>query len=186
VQTGVLKRFHRVRARAGFRLAQKEITIAASQTIVKGDILKRTTGTGVETYEQAIADPGSDATASSASGGNLEIAYVAASSITTGSGGSEATTGRTSIPAYSIADIELAMRLYNATGSSAEAQDFNRGTQYQFIRYRVTSGEQFYALITTTTNGELVYVERCVGADVADDYGPVWTRVNTLEAIRGD
>jgi hypothetical protein len=179
-----LRRIHRVRPRAGFRLTQKEVTIAASQTIKKYDMLKKSSG--AQTFEQAIADPGSDGP-SAASGGNLGIFGVAASSITTGSGGSEATTGRTTIPVWVFDDnLEYLMRTYDGTAESSDPDNANfpLGTQFQFLRYRVNANELFYALITTTTSGELVFVEAPVEVAITTNYGPVWVRANTLEAIR--
>ncbi len=177
-------KFIRVRPRHGFRLTQREVTIAASQSIKKGDILAKTSG--ANTYEQAIALPGTDNTASSGSGGNLPIFGIAAAPIVTGSGGSEDTTGRTTIPVWVFDDnLEVAMRIYNATASSAEPRDLALGTTYQFIRWRGASASQWwYALIVTTTNGEFVFMERHGGSADDDDYGVVWVRTQISETVR--
>lgn len=163
----------RVRPRAGFRLQQKEVTVAASQTINTYDILSLSSSAA----QQSIALPGSNSTGT-ASGGNLAIYGIAAAPIVTGSGGVEATTGRSTIPIWIFDDnLEVEMRIYNATPANAEPQDLTLGTAYQFQRWRDTSASSWwYSLITTTTNGELVYVERGGDSAADDDYGLVWMR----------
>lgn len=173
----------RVRPRTGFRLMQKEVTIAASQNIKMYDILAKTSG--ANTYEQSCALDGSNSTGT-ASGGNLPIFGVAAAPIVTGSGGTETTTGRSTIPVWVFDDnLELCMRIYNSTATSAEPRDLVLGTAYQFQRWRGASADEWwYSLITTTTNGELHYVERAAGSADDDNYGLVWVRAAISETVR--
>lgn len=176
-------KFVRVRPRAGFRLTQKEVTIAASQNIKKYDILAKTSG--ANTYEQACALDASNNTGT-ASGGNLPIFGVAAAGIVTAAGGSEATTGRTTIPVWVFdGNLEVAMRIYNATAANAEPRDLTLGTPYQFQRWRGASADEWwYSLITTTTNGELAFVERHASSADDDDYGVVWARSIISETVQ--
>src|SRR5687768_16931495 len=123
---------------------QKEVTIAASQDIKKYDILAKTSG--ANTFEQSIALPGTDLTIG-LSGGNLPAYGVAAAPITTSSGGSEAITGRTTIPVWVFDDnLELCLRGYDSVtthaASDSEPRDFALGTAYQFLRYRGASASQ--------------------------------------------
>lgn len=168
-----------MRNRAGFRINQKEYTVAASQDIKMWDILALSSSVA----QQSIALPGSNNTGT-ASGGNLTELGVALAPIVTASSGVEAITGRTTIPVAIWDDnLELCLRIYNATASAAEPQDLTLGTAYQFQRWRnASASEWWYSLITTTTNGELVYVERAGISGNDDDYGMVWTR--SIPAIR--
>lgn len=179
----VFNKVLRVRPTIGFRFRQLDVPIAASQTIYTYDILAKTSG--ANTFEQSIALPGTNSTGT-ASGGSLPIYAVALAPITTGSGGTETTTGRSTIPVAVFDDnLELEMRIYNATAANAEPRDISLtgATKYQFQRWRGTSAtEWWYSLIVTTTNGEFTYVER--GGDSADDddYGLVW--VKAIASVR--
>lgn len=172
-----------MRPRSGFRITQKEVTIAASQDIKMYDILAKTSG--ANTYEQSIALPGSN-NSGTASGGNLPIFGVAAAPIVTAASGTEATTGRSKIPVWIFdMNLELCMRIYNATAADAEPRDLAVGTPYQFQRWRgASASEWWYSLITTTTNGELAYMERAGSSADDDNYGLVWTRAIISETVQ--
>jgi hypothetical protein len=179
----VFDKFWAVRAAQGSGGAfnQKDLPVAASTTINAGDLVKFSSGQLV----QAIALPGSDNSAT-ASGGNLGVVGVAMASIVTGAGGSESITGRSSIPvAIFDSNLELAMRIYNATAADAEPRDLTLGTKYQFQRWRGSSASVWwYSLIVTTTNGELLYVDRYAGSAADDDYGIVWVRAALSDTVR--
>lgn len=180
---GTFNKFVRVRPRAGFRITEKEVTIAASQNIKKYDFLAKTSG--ANTYEQACALDGSNNTGT-ASGGNLPIFGIAQTGIVTGAGGTEATTGRSTIRVWVFdSAIEVALRIYHATPSSAEPRDIVLGTPYQFQRWRGASADEWwYSLLTTTTNGELAYMERHAGSADDDDHGVVWVRPIISETVQ--
>lgn len=189
MQVGVLNKFVRVRPRFGFRLAQKEVTIAASQNIKKGDILSKSSG--ANTYEQSCALPSSNNVITGGlSGENLPIFGVAAAPITTSAGGSEAITGRTTIPVWVFdSNLEIGLRVYDSESTHAaadsEPRDIALGTPLQFGRYRGASADEWwYVLCTTTTNGELVPVERHAGSADEDDYGVVWSRAAISETVQ--
>jgi hypothetical protein len=160
---------------------QKDRVVAASTSIKRGDIVSLSSGEVV----QAIALPGANSTKSD-SGGNLPVLGVAMADIVTGSGGTETGTGRSTIPvAIFDGNLELALRIYHATPGSAEARDLTLSTAYQFARWRGASADEWwYALIPTTTNGELKYVERSAESEADDDYGIVWTRAILSETVR--
>lgn len=165
---------------------QKPFAVAASQTIKQGDILAFTGGAGVLTVQQSISAP--SVGSATLSGGNLPIVGVALNNVTSNSAGVDATTGQTAVCNVAILDasLEIGIRIYNATGSNAELQDLTIGTTYQFARYTATGGDSFYCLSTTTTNGELVYVEPYLGSAAADDYGVAWCRIAISETIQQD
>lgn len=178
----VFDKFVRVRPRGGNGcFDQKPLTVAASQTINMYDIVTLSSGN----VQQAIALPGSNNTGT-ASGGNLGLLGVAMAPIVTTSAGVETATGRTQIPVAIFDDnIEIAMRIYNATASSAEPQDLTLGTKYQFQRWRGSSAAVWwYSFIVTTTNGEILYTEKFAGSAVDDDYGIVWGRAALSDTVR--
>lgn len=158
-------------------------TVAASQTIRKGDIVAKTSG--ANTIEQAIALPGSNNSVT-LSGGNLPILGVAMEDITTDAAGVEAVTGKTSIRVAVFDDnLQVGLRLYNATAADAELRDIALFGTFQFGRFRAASAsEWFYVLSTTTTNGEMVYVEPYNGSALDDDYGVAWCRAVISETVR--
>lgn len=150
-----------VRPREGKEPLPITVTIAASQTIKAGDLLKLTSGsTGAGTYEQALALPGSNNSITS-SGGNGIFPYIAAEAITTDSNGIEAATGKTSIQVFETGSTEFGLRFYAAGGASAsELQDvagYGAGTAYIVGRYRFASASAWsYVATSVTTNGEFV------------------------------
>lgn len=156
----------------------KSYTVAASNTINYLDIVSLTSST----VQQAISLPGSNNTGT-ASGGNLPCLGIALGSIVMPASGGELVTGRTSIPVAVWEDsLELLLRIYNASAASTQAADLTIGTAYQFQRWRGASASSWWnSLITTTTNGELRYVEPYAGNSGTDNYEMVW-----LRAIAGD
>lgn len=164
-----------------FNQTADTIKVAASQTIYQWDIVSLSSSQ----VQQSISLPGSN-NSGTASGGNLATLGIALAPITTNSAGVEAVTGRDSIPVLILdGNLEIAMRIYNATASSAEPQDLAYGTAYQFQRWRgASASEWWYSLITTTTNGEFKYVERYAGSAADDDYGIVWVRPILSDTVR--
>jgi len=164
---------------------QKQYTVAASQTIYAGDVLALTVGSaGVLTVQQSIAAPSAGSV--TLSGGNLPILGVALNPVTANASGVDTSTGQTAVVNVALFDasLELLLRIYNATASASQQQDLTLGVPYQFGRYTPSSGNPFYVLSTTTTNGELVYVENYLESSVTDTYGPVWTRIAISETIQ--
>jgi hypothetical protein len=176
----------RVRPRSGFRIMQKEITVAASQDIKKHDIVVKTPTDKAYTVQQAISPVPVTNNTGTASGGNVRAYGIALAPITTNAAGVEAITGRTTIPIAVFDDnLEVCMRIYNATADLAEAQDLNLGDKtttpvyYQFQRWRGTSAQDWwYSLLVTETNGEFRFVERAGSSAPEDDYGLVWVTYN--------
>ena len=161
--------YFQVRPRIALDFEQPDLTVAASTTINIGDIVKYD---GSGNIVQAIATPSSGV--QTAAGAGLVTVGVAMGSIVTTSSGAEATTGRTTVPVATWDQIQVAMRTTGATyGTSKTPADFTYATPYQFAR--VNNGTStFYALIPTTTSGELVYDEIVLGVNSTDTYGPVW------------
>lgn len=181
VLPNVLTKAVLVRSVGALSIPSRTVQIAASQTIKAGDFLGKTSG--ANTFEQALALPGSNNSVT-ASGGNGAFAAIACESITTTPGGVETATGKTAIQVYMLdAHLEFAIRIYNSTASDAEFNDIALGTPYQLGRFRgASANEWFYVLTTTTTNGEIVPVGIYAGSSPTDDYGAVWSRLVTTEA----
>ena len=179
---GTFNKFLRVRPRAGFRLTQKEVTIAASQNIKMYDFIGKTSG--ANTFEQACALDASNNTGT-ASSGNQVFYGIAAAPIVTAAGGAEATTGRTTIPVWVFdTNIEVALRIYHATPASAEPRDLTLGTPYLIQRWRGASADEWwYSALTTTTNGEFAFVERHGSSADEDDHGVCWFRPIISETV---
>ncbi len=158
-------------------IREEQATVAASTTIQRGDILALSSGQVV----QAIALPGSNNSVS-LSGGNLAIYGVALGSIATNASGVDTSSGFniTTIPvAVFDNNLEVMYRLYNATASNTNPPDVTIGTAYQFGRWRgASASEWFYVISTTTTNGEMRYVE-AYGLNLQQDtdtYTPMWVK----------
>lgn len=180
---GVLDKVVRIRPAQGGAGAfnQKDLVVATSQNIKMFDIVSLSSGL----VQQSISLPGSNSTAT-ASGGNLPTLGIALADIVTTSAGIETATGRTTIPVAILdSNLEALFRIYNATAANAQQQDITIGTNYQFVRYRgATSAIWFYGLSTTTTNGELKYVEPSAESAVTDNYGMVWVRAALSDTVR--
>jgi len=183
VQPNTLNKVVLVRGATDAVFNELPYTVAASQTIRKGDIVAKTSG--ANTIEQSIALPGSNNSVT-ASGGNLPVLGIAMEDITTDAAGVEAITGKTSIRVAVFDDqLQVGLRIYNATADDAELRDLALFGQYQFARFRGASAtEWFYVLTTTTSNGELVYVEPYNGSALDDDYGVAWCRSAISETVR--
>lgn len=153
-------------------------SVTASQTIKRGDILKK--AGAANTVEQAIAAPG--AGSATLSGGSTSIVGIAVMDYTADASGVDTETGATKIRVVPIQYVELLLRIYNATAADAEPQDLTLGTAYQYGRYTDADSVSFYVLSTTTTNGELVYTGTPDSVGAGDNYGAVWCRVNVAEA----
>jgi hypothetical protein len=148
--------------------------VAASAAIKMGDILAISSGQ----VAQAIALPGSDSTETSA--GGVTLYGVAMADVTTGASVNEATDR---IPVAVFDDnLEVALKIHNATASSAEPRDLTVATAYSLGRWRGASADVWWYFVdTSTTNGEMRYVERTGNND--EDYGLVWCKcVSTYRA----
>lgn len=174
------------RGRQSQQLQSESIVIAASQTIKVGDVLKKSSG--ANTFEQALALPGSN-NAVTASGGSGVFAYVAAENITTDASGVDAGNGpnKNTIQGYRCGpQTEFGFRLYNATASDAELADIALGTAYILGRWRgASSSEWWYVVTTTTTNGEFEYIEPYGGSGLSDDYGVLWGQFIAASCLFG-
>lgn len=169
--------------RDGTPLNVRLMTVAASQTLYPGDWVVQTSA--AETVEQALALPGSNASATTSGLGQRTLGVVVGQGITTNAGGTEAVTGRTQVMVALFDDSTSALlRLFNTTASAAEQQDvLEYSANYCLARYRGASAtEWFYVLSTTTTNGIINIVSKEPESSPGDDYGVV--RVKPLVATR--
>lgn len=143
------------------------LPVTASTTIKKGDVVKLTSGFLV----QAIALPGTNSTFD-LSGGSLADLYLAAADYATGA----SITAADVCPVIPFDDkLKVMMRIYNGTAANSELQDVLVGTAYQLGRWRGASAtEWWYAMGTTTTNGDLKLLERSPESEITDDYGLGW------------
>ena len=161
----------------------QQTPVAASQTIKRGDFLKLSSGLAA----QAITAPSATATLST-DGGTVTIFGVALNDITTTASVTDADRLQVAI---ADDDLQVALRLYSSTASNAEVQDAVLGgaTVYELERYApaVSTAVPFYVVdiasgTTTQTAAQLIYAARCAeSADVADDFGLVWVKVNYLK-----
>lgn len=150
------------------------MTVAASQTINPGDWVAQTSG--ADTVEQALALPGSNGSITANGAGQRLMGVVVGQGIVTGSGGTEAVTGRSQVMVAIFDDsTDVLVRIYNATAGSAEPQDVREYTvNYTLARYRGASASiWFYVLSTVTTDGILNITAKSPESDPADDYGVV-------------
>lgn len=160
-----------------------QMPVAASMTIKRGDFLKMSSSA----VAQAITAPSATATLTT-DGGTVAIVGVALGDITTGASVTDADRVQVAI---ADDEFQIALRLYSATAANAEVQDAVLGgaSVYELERYApaVSTAAPFYVVdiasaTTTQTAGQLIYKERCAEtADVADDYGLVWVKVNYLK-----
>jgi hypothetical protein len=177
----------------GGAIKQQPMTVAASQTIATGDILKLTGGGGVLTVEQFIAAPAASNYTVTA---NAAIIGVALEPIATNASGvSTNGSGKTAINVAIFDDnLQIALRLLGvtATGSTAvstlggasELQDLTLGTGYAVGRYTDADGASFYFVSAQATNGQLRYVEPIPAANAADDFGvPYLSCVQSFRAL---
>ncbi|RYG30175.1 hypothetical protein EON81_25385 [bacterium] len=177
----VFDKFYEVRGKGPNGVETLTYPVAASQTIKKGDLLKFSASG--QTVEQALALPGANSTASADSGGSVALVGMALESIKTESSGQEAITERSKIRVAIFGNVnQFALRIYDATQGSSEAQDLTSGGTYQFKRWRgADAGTWWYALSTAGT-GEFVFLKPCTTVEPTETYAPVWLRANTAEA----
>jgi hypothetical protein len=148
---------------AGGAFNQFDYTAGNSVTINRGDIVL-ISGSGASTVvSQAIALPGSNNSAS-LSGGSLGTLGVALSQIKTNSSGIDTSTGfNKTVVTVAIwdANLEVLMRGWNATAANTTISNWTPITSnYQLGRWRgANANTWWYFISTTTTNGELTYVE---------------------------
>lgn len=155
----------------GFQIRSKtssctQVNLVASEAIKRGDIVKFSS----EQAAQAISAP--SAGSLSLTGGGVALVGIALG---------DAASGDTVAVAVADDNLEFHVRIMHGTASSAEQQDVTIGTAYQAGRYTTSSGGvaagSFYGIGTTTTNGELVIVEKSLASAASDDYGWVWVKV---------
>lgn len=164
--------------REGSPLNVRLMTVTASQTLYPGDwVVQTSTGSGTaDTVEQALALPGSNASATTSGSGQRILGIVVGQGIVTSSGGTEAVTGRSQVLVAVFDDSTTALqRIFNTTASSAEQQDVREySTNYCLARYRgASASEWFYVLSTTTTDGILNITAKLPESSSTDDYGVV-------------
>lgn len=162
--------------------------VAASQTIKMGDFLNVSSGT----LTQALALPGSDAGVTVSGSGQtvwgiaLENCITNSSSQFVDAAGNPDGTGRTGLQVAVLDDtLNALVRIYNATASSAEQQDVVLGTNYELVRYRVTSTDWFYAMGTGTSNPNVKLVEKSPESTSTEDYGWVWIKALAAARVNG-
>lgn len=169
--------------REGSPLNVRLMTVAASQTLYPGDWVVQTSS--ADTIEQALALPGSNASATTSTSGQRALGVVVGQGITTNSGGTETSTGRTQVMVALFDDSTTVLqRIFNTTASAAEQADvLEYSANYCLARYRGASAtEWFYVLSTTTTNGILNITAKLPESSPTDDYGVV--RCKPLVATR--
>lgn len=160
--------------REGSPLNVRLMTVTASQTLYPGDWVVQTSS--ADTIEQALALPGSNASATTSGSGQRVLGIVVGQGIVTSSGGTEAVTGRSQVLVAVFDDSTTALqRIFNTTASSAEQQDVREySTNYCLARYRgASASEWFYVLSTTTTDGILNITAKLPESSSTDDYGVV-------------
>lgn len=140
----------------------RNLPVAASQTIKKYDLLELSSNK----LAQLCSLPGSNNSVQASGGSSGEVFIALAPITTTGSVDEDDT-----LAVYSLNEIFVLMRGYAATASDAEKADFTIGTSYQPVRYRGDSANiWWYALGTTTTNGELKVMDKSKESAEGDDY----------------
>lgn len=161
-------------ARVGSPANVRLMTVTASQTLYPGDWVIQTSS--ADTIEQALALPGSNASATTSTAGQRALGVVVGQGIVVGSGGTEAVTGRSQVLVALFDDsTDVLCRIFNTTASAAEQQDvLEYSANYCLARYRGASAtEWFYVLSTTTTNGVLNITSKSPESNPTDDYGVV-------------
>lgn len=140
------------------------LPVAASQTIKYGDILVLTSGQ----LAQAIALP---AAGLQTHAGSLTVYYYAVDSITTNASGVDtAQDSKTNLEVVQLdGSVKLMLQFIggadgaaaSATGTTLGDVNDQLGTSFQLGRYNASSavGNSWYFASTTTTNGELDFLE---------------------------
>lgn len=166
---------------SGGAFNQLDAPVAASQTIKMGDFVSLSSGK----VQQALSMPGS-ANSAQTSGGSTSLLGVAMADITTDSNGIEAVTGRTTVPVAILdSNLEVTLRIFNATATSSTQSSIALGTAYRLCRVRRdVATDWFYAIDAgaSTTNGELRLVEACPDSASGDQYGLV--SVKAIDSVR--
>ena len=171
---GSFTRVGDVRPTSGLSINQKECTVPASNTINYGDLVTLSSGNIIQTMAANATANGANAAYA-----NTSILGVALASIETNAAGSEATTGRTTIPVAILDDnCEVCFRGWNATASDGEYQDFTVGTAYEPVRWTSSPNTIiWYGVCTATTNGALTVVEKVTNQAAGDDYPLLWCKL---------
>jgi hypothetical protein len=163
--------------RAGQTLSTLSRKVAASTTIWPGDLVALD---GSGNLVQALADPGSDNSLTTSSA--TSVYGIANEYISTDSAGNYTAGGQT------VTNIDVTicddntgfpLRVYNATAANTKLSNVTIGTKYQFGRYRVTSNNMFYVLLTSTTTPEMQYDKQYGVNDqtTSDQYAIVYVHV---------
>lgn len=180
----VFDNFVRVRPASGMtEFTVIELPVAASQSILIGDILSLSSGK----VQQSISAPSAGAT--TLSGGNLPIVGIAMCAITTDSNGNYTAGGQTqtTIPVAIFDDrLNLLLRCATTSGASQTLANYTQGSHYQFGRYTNAAGTlSWYFLSPTTTNGEMGFIE--IPQDLkgsTSTFPTVWCKAALSSTIR--
>lgn len=162
--------------------------VAASTTINKGDFVSASSGA----IAQSIALPGSN-NSLSASGGNLPTLGIANMYILTDSnqnfaqpGGFTQSPGMCEV--FILDDtVEFALQLWNSTLADTPITNLTLGTAYEYGRFRGANSSTWkYVITTTTTNGEMKYIEAWNTNDFpsSSNYGWGWFRPILSSTVR--
>lgn len=167
------------------------IPVAASQTIKYGDILVMSSGK----LQQAIALP---SVGNVTHAGGVTVFYVAVDSITTNASGVD--TSQDNKTNLEVVQLEgntklLLQFIGGADGAAASATgttlaDVTLNLSYQLGRYNNSSatGDNWYFISPTTTNGELTFleIEAAAAQPTTTSYAQVWAVVNRAYQGIGD
>lgn len=168
----------RLRNRQGGSATTVTLPVAASQTIVKGDLLKFSSGKLVQAIANSAIASGENIDSGGVSGGvNL---FVACADYTTSASVSES--DKLCVAPLSDNEIMLQIGVFadtataGAPGSTSTAvTDIHAGGTYQYGRYN-NGGVFQYGADTETTNGELTLVEDADAPSTTATYSRGWYR----------
>jgi len=185
-----------VRGKGGGFFTTRRVTIAASMTINKNDVIGKTSG--ADTFEQFIALP--NAGTSTLDGGSALPAGIALEAITTNASGVDTNQNNKTTILIAVWDPQCEFCLpclaqgtatantsYTAiTAANSQPQDFAYKTLYRLGRLQTSGGGSTYFLSSNSTNGCVKKVAVLGGdANIAVGYWPVWIGCPLTEANIG-
>jgi hypothetical protein len=177
---------------AGAAIRTKVFPEAASADFRYGEAVILSSSSGVNSVTQLATAPAAGAVSSSVADGQLLLGWALKDA--TG------TTG-TPCPVLLAKDVEVLVRLYNATASSAEAADVAMGDHTELFRYKGTDvATNIFTVCTAAPNGTAginmckivgVYSQdlsstnaNLVGEQATgDDYGLVWIAARDSQVV---
>ena len=169
------------------------VPVKSSETIKKYDLLKITQGSNSDQVERALDPAGTAATVTLAGDSGGIPHYLALHDKTSGASQTE----QDKIAVYSLYDLEMLVRIYHSTASSAEIEEMRINLRpnipvgatalatdfYGWGIYEYSTTEYYPILDATNqdgTNGSMAIVEAATEFDVADDFGGVWVAFTGL------